>query len=304
MLHVTYNICINKKKSSKGVKMAKKTVQLSSLTLEIQKPVLSNDNILIKGNFNDLAKKIRSMVERYKGEILTDDNVKYIQQLKSQFVSLRTNIERERKEYRKAYLDPPVKLINAMCDELVQIIAEGESALGAQLDAYDQKRKDELTHVLTEYIEDKSKKLREEFKKNIELKKQYYNKTQAEEDTLSDIDRQIEQATRLQQEHDAAVLLIEEECTAAGFLPDTYIRQLDFQPLTEILSNIKKDRKTKDENQKIEIGEKPTEDEIKAMSGLEEIRTRTIRIKYRQSQIKTIVSFLRDNDIEFDIIGE
>ena len=158
-----------------------KEVGFVELELKIHKPALNADKTLsISGNFEELGNKIQKIVDKYKNEVLTEENVGYIKNLKSQFVSLRTGIERERKEYEKVYLDPATKLINAMCAELQKIVAEGESALGAQLDAYDQRRKDELTIILNEYKDEAAAKhnLRDENKDQIQHIDKYNNKTQ------------------------------------------------------------------------------------------------------------------------------
>ena len=148
------------KKMDKAVVVEEeKEVGFGELELKIQKPALNADKTLsITGNFEELGNKIQKVVDKYKNEVLTEENVGYIKNLKSQFVSLRTGIERERREYKKVYLDPATKLINAMCDELQKIVAEGENALGAQLDAYDQRRKDELTIILNEYKDEAAAK--------------------------------------------------------------------------------------------------------------------------------------------------
>ena len=227
-----------------------KNVDFENLALVIQKPKLNTDkSILIQGNFSELSEKIRSVVDRYKDEVLTDDNVGYIKTLKSQFVSLRTGIERERKEYKKAYLDPATKLVNSMCDELQKIVQEGEDALSSQLDAYDQKRKDELTVVLKEYIEDASLRhsLREEYKEKIKILDKYYNKTQKEEDSCDDIERQAAELERQQKEYDASLNLIKRECSESGLLEEPYIRQLQYQSVAEIITQIKEDSQAKEE---------------------------------------------------------
>ena len=150
------------------------------LELRINKPTLNTDKTLsISGNFSELGSKIQAVVDRYKGVQLTEDNVSYVKTLKGQFASLRTGIERERKEYQKVYITPAKKLIDSMCDELQSIVAEGEKALGDQLDAYDQKRKDELTIILKEYVADSVAKhnLREEYASQIQLIDKYYSKS-------------------------------------------------------------------------------------------------------------------------------
>ena len=306
------------KKMEKAVVVeGEKEVGFGELELKIQKPALNADKTLsISGNFEELGNKIQKVVDKYKNEVLTEENVGYIKNLKSQFVSLRTGIERERKEYKKVYLDPATKLINAMCDELQKIVAEGENALGAQLDAYDQRRKDELTVILNEYKDEAAAKhnLRDEYKDQIQLIDKYYNKTQNEEDSADDIERQAAELEKKQKEYDSGVALITTECNDAGLLPDAYLRELQYKSAMEIILEIKQDKKTRDEmkakeaaGEKIVIGEPITEELKKAVSldskeDKEELRTRVLRVTYKPEQAKLMASFFRENKIQFEFI--
>ena len=306
------------KKMEKSVAVEEeKEVGFGELELKIQKPALNADKTLsISGNFEELGSKIQKVVDKYKNEVLTEENVGYIKNLKSQFVSLRTGIERERKEYKKVYLDPATKLINAMCDELQKIVAEGENALGAQLDAYDQRRKDELTVILNEYKDEAAAKhnLREEYKDQIQLIDKYYNKTQNEEDSADDIERQAAELEKKQKEYDSGVALITTECNDAGLLPDAYLRELQYKSAMEIILEIKQDKKTRDEmkakeaaGEKIVIGEPITEELKKAVTldskeDREELRTRVLRVTYKPEQAKLMASFFRENKIQFEFI--
>ena len=306
------------KKMEKAVVVeGEKEVGFGELELKIQKPALNADKTLsISGNFEELGNKIQKVVDKYKNEVLTEENVGYIKNLKSQFVSLRTGIERERREYKKVYLDPATKLINAMCDELQKIVAEGENALGAQLDAYDQRRKDELTVILNEYKDEAAAKhnLRDEYKDQIQLIDKYYNKTQNEEDSADDIERQAAELEKKQKEYDSGVALITTECNDAGLLPDAYLRELQYKSAMEIILEIKQDKKTRDEmkakeanGEKIVIGEPITEELKKAVSldckeDKEELRTRVLRVTYKPEQAKLMASFFSENKIQFEFI--
>lgn len=306
------------KKMDKAVAVEEeKEVGFGELELKIQKPALNADKTLsISGNFEELGSKIQKVVDKYKNEVLTEENVGYIKNLKSQFVSLRTGIERERKEYKKVYLDPATKLINAMCDELQKIVAEGENALGAQLDAYDQRRKDELTVILNEYKDEAAAKhnLRDEYKDQIQLIDKYYNKTQNEEDSADDIERQAAELEKKQKEYDSGVALITTECNDAGLLPDAYLRELQYKSAMEIILEIKQDKKTRDEmkakeaaGEKIVIGEPITEELKKAVTldskeDKEELRTRVLRVTYKPEQAKLMASFFHENKIQFEFI--
>lgn len=306
------------KKMEKAVAVEEeKEVGFGELELKIQKPTLNADKTLsITGNFSELGSNIQKLVDRYKDTQLTDDNVGYVKTLAGHFTSLRTGIERERKEYKKVYITPASKLIDSMCDELQKIVAEGESALKSQLDAYDQRRKDELTVILNEYKDEAAAKhnLRDEYKDQIQLIDKYYNKTQNEEDSADDIERQAAELEKKQKEYDSGVALITTECNDAGLLPDAYLRELQYKSAMEIILEIKQDRKTRDEmkakeaaGEKIVIGEPITEELKKAVTldskeDKEELRTRVLRVTYKPEQAKLMASFFRENKIQFEFI--
>ena len=295
-----------------------KEVGFGDIELKIAKPALNSDKtISIGGNFSDVGSKIQAVVDRYKDTQLTDDNVDYVKTLKKQFVSLRTGIDRERKEYMKVYITPAKDLVDSMCKELLAIVDAGESALGKQLDEYDQRRKDELTIILNEYKADAVAKhnLREEYACQIQLIDKYYNKTQNEEDSADDIERQAVELEKKQSEYDAGVKLITAECEEAGFLADTYIRELSHKSATEIILEIKADKKASaeikakmDAGEKVVIGEPVTEELQKAMSfdskeKAEEMRVRVLRVTYKPEQAKLMASFFRENKIGFEFIN-
>lgn len=294
-----------------------KDVDFGDLELKIAKPVLNKDNtILVNGNFSDLGTKIQAIVDRYKGTKLTEDNVDYVKTLKSQFVSLRTGIERERKEYKKVYIDPAEKLVDSMCKELLKIVDEGESALGAQLDEYDQRRKDELTLILNDYVTEavESHHLRSEYATQIQLKKNYYNKGQKEEDSIDDINAQAEELAKKQKEYDTGVELIKAECEDAGLLPDAYIRELEHKVATLIVLEIKQDKKAKAEMQKeaeekgkVTIGEDADSEIAKQMTQATKLdktekRTRVLRITYTTAQAKALTKFFDESGISYEFI--
>jgi hypothetical protein len=299
--------------------VTEREVDFGELELKIAKPSLNMDKtMVVTGNFAELGTNIKALVDKYKGTQLTEDNVSYIKTLKGHFTSLRTGIERERKEWKKVYITPASKLIDSMCDELQKIVAEGEDALGSQLDAYDEKRKEELTIILKEYVEESVAKhnLREEYASQIQLLDKYYNKTQEEEDSADDIERQAVELEKKQKEYDSGVALIKAECEDAGFLPDTYIRELNYKSAMEIILEVKADKKKAKEMQdKIDSGEKvvvgkSVDDELKnaldASNGFEDeedkYRERILRVRYLASQAKLMGRFFKENNIQFEFI--
>lgn len=295
-----------------------KEVGFSDMELSIRKPVLGKDgSMVIGGNFDELKAQITQVVERYKGTVLTEDNVNYVKVLKTQFQKLRTGIETKRKDWKKIYITTPGKLLDAMCDDLQSIVAKGEDALGSQLEAFDQKRKDELTLVLNDYVADAVAKhsLREEYAKQIVLREKYYNLTQHEEDSADDIESQAVELEKKQKDYDTGVLLIKAECEEADILPDSYIRELQYKCVSEILLEIKADKKTKAEIAKEAchvVGEPETSEleaelqkaeEVSAKESREETRTRILRVTYKAEQARLMAEFFTKNKIAFEFIS-
>lgn len=293
-------------------------IGFTNFELEIAKPVLSEDNtMIIDGNFEFVANKIKALVDQYKGTVLTEDNIAYVKAVKAHFTSLRTGIENKRSSWKKMYIDPASKTVDAMCKELQQIVAEGENALKEQLEEYDQKRKDELTLVLTDYINEAVKKyeLNEKFACEVIIKKNYYNKTQNEEDSYADIMEQAKQAKEKQNSYEQAVMLIQAECEGTLLVVDSYIRQLEYKNVAEIILLIKLDKKKAEEllkeveekqtsGEKVTIGE-PIDLELTKSNSFEEdeMKEKVLRIRYRPEQAKLLSSFFKENKIEFEFIN-
>ena len=291
-----------------------KEVGFGELELKIAKPTLNSDKtISISGNFSELGGKIQAVVDRYKGTVLTEDNVDYVKTLKSQFVSLRTGIERERKEYKKVYISPAEDLVDSMCKELLKIVDEGESALGRQLEEYDQKRKDDLTIILKDYVHEFATKynLREEYETQIILQDKYYNKTQKEEDSIADIEKQAMELAKKQSEYDSGIALIKAECEGTGFIPDTYIRELEYKSAMEVILEIKADKLKRNEikeqmenGETVKIGEE-LETELanaKNLDAKDVERTRLLKVTYTSEQAKLMKDFFVKNKIKYEFV--
>lgn len=295
-----------------------KEVDFGDLELKLEKPTLNKDKtIIIGGNWDNLKGNIQKVVDKYKGTQLTEDNVDYVKALKKQFVSLRTGVELDFKNYKTAYLDPAESLIKAVKMELLAVIDEGESALDKQLDEYDQRRKDELTVILNEYVQEAVDKyqLRAEYATQIQLVKQYYNKTQKEEDTIADIDRQAKELSEKQTAYDNGVALIKAECEESGLLPDAYIRELAYRNAMEIIMEIKQDKKAQAElkakeaeGEKVTIGVASDSEIAKQIAKAtdlpeDEERTKVLRVTYKASQAKLMARFFKENGIKFEFIN-
>lgn len=286
--------------------MAKEKSEEFAMELEIYQPEVDSGKVIVNGNFEELQSKVIALVDKYKNTELTEDNVNYVMALKSNFVSMRTAVEEKRKNYNDIYITPMKKYVDGMCKDLIAKIQEGEDSLKQQLEEYDQKRKDELTLILQDYVDDSSSRhnLREEYKAQIQLLPKYYNKTQKEEDSADDIEQQAVELEKKQTETDSAIALIKSECEGTVLIVENYIKELNYKSPMEIILEIKTDKKKSEQllaemkakeqsGEKVVIGEKAPEsmtfndlDEVKS----EGVRIRTIQLTYKDSQAELVKS--------------
>lgn len=144
----------------------------------------------VKGNFDAYKKNLIKQIEEYKSMPLTEDTVAPV---KSAIRQIRTTLEKIEDTSISAYFDTPKKLLKAQFSELYSIIAEGESKVDAIIAEDTRRRHEEMTTRMVSYIESKIKAmdLEEDAVEHVILRKQYYNKTAKEVNTLNDIDDQL-----------------------------------------------------------------------------------------------------------------
>ena len=126
---------------------------------------------------------------------------------------------------------------------------------------------------------------------------------------------QAEELARKQKEYDSGVALIKAECEDAGLLPDSYIRELEYKVATEIILEIKQDKKSRaemlkqaEDGEKTVIGADVDSEIAKQMAKATEIpedetRVRVMRVTYKASQAKAIASFFKSAGIKFEFIN-
>lgn len=308
-----------------------KEVSFADVNFKFNNPTFNDKNkMIVTSNHEETLRNIEYIVKKYKNVVLTPANVDYVKTLKSHFVSLRTGIERERKEYKKVFITPVAKTADAICAELQAKVDEGEKLLGDQLTKYDQTRKDELTTILNAYVKDYTDlySLREEYATQIKLRDKYYNITADEDESAEDIKEQAEVLARTQKDYDTGVQLIEEECKDTLLLKETYIRQLNYKSPMELILLIKADKKEAEKlakeieekqarKEQIVIGEPPitltvthdsanvdtvTKDVPDSFDDEPELKERTLYIKYRPELGAKIKQFLVDNEIEYQFL--
>ena len=90
-------------------------------------------------NLAEVKQKIKRDIKKYVGLVVTDGNLKEMEQAQKEITSIRTNLDGFRKEVKKK-LEKPYKLFEGEIKELLQLIEEAETPLKDQTLKYEKQR--------------------------------------------------------------------------------------------------------------------------------------------------------------------
>ena len=122
--------------------------------------------------------------------------------------------------------------------------------------------------------------------------------------------------SKKQKDYDNGVALIKAECEDAGLLPDSYIRELQYKVATEIILEIKQDKKSRAEmvakeegGETVTIGADSDSEIAQQMKKATDLdkgdkRTRVLRVTYLPSQARLMGDFFKKNNIEFEFLKQ
>lgn len=118
----------------------------------------------ISWNFEDIKKNLASQLEIFKKTVYTDDTIKSAKSDVANLRKLAKEIEDRRKEVKAKCLEP-YDIIEAQAKELVSLIDEPIRAINAQVDDYENRRKEAVRAKIEDYWQKKSEKLPEDLRK-------------------------------------------------------------------------------------------------------------------------------------------
>lgn len=169
--------------------------------------------VAIKADWNkaSVQEYLLAVTERYKGLVVTDDNVDDMAKTLREIVKLRTSLKSFKTKGMKK-LKEPANNFNYEVEQLMGIIANVEVPLKTQLDGYEKKRQEELEAKFSKEIELKAQAggLRDEFVREFNVDPRWYNKTYKWSQICKDIDAEIGRLSESQRLADERQALIAE----------------------------------------------------------------------------------------------
>lgn len=169
--------------------------------------------VAIKSDWNktSVQEYLLAVTERYKGLVVTDENVDDMAKTLREIVKLRTSLKSFKTKGMKQ-LKEPANNFSYEVDKLMDIVTDVELPLKTQLDGYEKKRQEELEAKFSKEIELKAQAagLRDEFVRDFNVDPRWYNKTYKWSQICKDIDAEISRLSESQRLSDERVALIAE----------------------------------------------------------------------------------------------
>lgn len=97
---------------------------------------------VIQINFEDLKKLLVETTQKYKGYIVTEENLSLCKDTKNELLHIRTDIDTYRKNKKKE-LSKPIELFESQCKELISLVEEAEKPIREGIQIFDDKKRDE-----------------------------------------------------------------------------------------------------------------------------------------------------------------
>lgn len=271
--------------------------------------IVPENPIRFIGNYAEITADIEASIGKYRSLKIKDSNFAEGELAKKMCQVLRTNITNRFKEWKDANITLPSETEKAKSEKVLSIVLEIEENLDKQFEVYDNEKREALTEILNGYVEaacaaeglSRSIEGDAEYIDRIELKPKYYNKTQKEADSKSDIEEQVKTLKRERDEKLGTIKLIRSMCAEDARLDvDTYIANLEFQSASVVMQSIvdAKERlktvKVGETNEKVVDGLKlcASPKGKKAGAELKEMR---VKITYPASSGKKLKEFFDTN---------
>ncbi|STA85703.1 DUF1351 domain-containing protein [Clostridium baratii] len=106
-------------------------------------------------NFNEVKSSLEDTMDKYRGIIVTEENLKKCKTTQKDLAKLRRGID----EYRKCKkeMEKPIKEFEFKCKDLISLITEVEKPIKDGIKIYDDKRREEKRLIAKEYIKESIK---------------------------------------------------------------------------------------------------------------------------------------------------
>lgn len=160
-------------------------------TVVLVEPEITENNLSFKWNFEKVKDSLEAFTEKYRGLVVTDDNLKDMEKARREVVHIRTALSKFRADGRRK-LKAPSDTFSRQCDELIAVVTDVEMPINQQLEVYEEKRREELKERITSEYRAKASNMGLDMRFwQLDMPEKWFNRTQKWSETCNDVDRLI-----------------------------------------------------------------------------------------------------------------
>lgn len=183
--------------------LAEEIEEVPTLEFTVKKEVLP----VIQINFEELKGHLNSLLQDYKGLVVTENNLSTCKAKQKELASTRIKIDNYRKEKKKE-LSKPIAFFEAQCKDLISLIEQAEQPIKEGIKVFDDEKRDSKRLQAIELAKEVSEEygLNEKYADRLEILDKYCNLTAKSNEIREDL---ISKAMTLKVEQDRETELIE-----------------------------------------------------------------------------------------------
>lgn len=183
--------------------LAEEIEEVPTLEFTVKKEVLP----VIQINFEELKGHLNSLLQDYKGLVVTENNLSTCKAKQKELASTRIKIDNYRKEKKKE-LSKPITFFEAQCKDLISLIEQAENPIKEGIKVFDDQKRDSKRLHAIELSKEVAEEygLNEKYADRLEILDKYCNLTAKTNEVREDL---ISKAMALKVEQDREVELIE-----------------------------------------------------------------------------------------------
>ena len=189
--------------------------------------------------------RLEASLAEYQGIEVTAESLSICKRRQKDLASMRTKLDSAKKDIKRKWMEP-LDIFEKQMISLIAMVKETEEPLKKQIDAYDQKVRDEHLKYARETAAELAKEaeLDEEFTDQIEIKKRFGNLGIKESEIRRDLELQVEVLKEKQKSREATIDMIkktverENESITAKMKPEWFLADLQYLSAADIVTKI------------------------------------------------------------------
>lgn len=163
---------------------------MNTLPMNQIEPRIISNQLDFCWNYEEVKAGLAAFAEKYRGLIVTDENMDDMEKARREIVHARTSITKFKAEGKKKLMEPANTFAD-QCDGLLSVVQEVEMPIVKQLRIYDEKRKEQIVEKVNDYYKRRASEMSLDmiyWPESLPVKSEWLNKTQRWKDTCADID--------------------------------------------------------------------------------------------------------------------